>query len=222
MTERRQSTEVGTDGGTGDQIKATARQAQEKVSDAAREVRDRGEHLVEEAGEKGRELTDEARDAARSRADEEKDRLAGGMHAMARALRRGSDDLPEDQRMYGRFLEGVAERVDGASRYLNQHDVDDLGREVSRMARNHAPAFIGGAFLLGMVGARFLKSSPDEARRDELRQGSTSSRSRVRSEIRYGSEEPVAGRAWSAAIPPEERSPMYDPIEEGDDHARGL
>jgi hypothetical protein len=164
MTEHREPTGMGADRSTGEKMKAKAHEAQERVSEAAGDLKDRGEDLVEEGKEMGRELADRAGDAARTRADEEKDRVAGGMRAVASALRRGSDDLPEDQRVYGRFLEGVADRVSDASRYLDERDVNTLGRDVRRVARDHSAAFLGGAFVLGMVGARFLKSSPDDAR----------------------------------------------------------
>jgi hypothetical protein len=164
MTEGREPTEMGADRSIGEKVKAKAHEAQERVSEAAGDLKDRGEDLVEEGKEMGRELADRAGEAARTRADQEKDRVAGGMRAVANALRRGSDDLPEDQRVYGRFLEGVADRVSDASRYLDERDVNALGRDVRRVAREHSAAFLGGAFVLGMVGARFLKSSPDDAR----------------------------------------------------------
>jgi hypothetical protein len=164
MTERREPMGMGAEPSTGEKMKAKAHEAQDRVSEAASDLRDRGEHLVDEGKEMGRELADRAGEAARSRADEEKDRLAGGMRAVANALRRGSDQLPEDQRSYGRLLEGVADRVSDASRYLDERDVNALTRDVKRVARDHSAAFLGGAFVLGMVGARFLKSSPDEAR----------------------------------------------------------
>jgi hypothetical protein len=169
MTERREPMGMGAEPSTGEKMKAKAHEAQDRVSEAASDLKDRGEHLVEEGKEMGREMADRAGEAARSRADEEKDRLAGGMRAVATALRRGSDQLPEDQRSYGRLLEGVADKVSDASRYLDERDVNALTRDVRRVARDHSAAFLGGAFVLGMVGARFLKSSPDEARdgRDE-------------------------------------------------------
>jgi hypothetical protein len=165
MTERREPMGMGAEPSTGEKVKAKAHEAQDRVSEAASDLKDRGEQLVDEGKEMGRELADRAGDAARSRADEEKDRLAGGMRAVASALRRGSDQLPEDQRSYGRLLEGMADRVSDASRYLDDRDVNALTRDVKRVARDHSAAFLGGAFVLGMVGARFLKSSPDEARR---------------------------------------------------------
>ncbi|HUH11726.1 MAG TPA: hypothetical protein VMK65_01395 [Longimicrobiales bacterium] len=155
--------------GAGEKVKDKAHQAQEKVSELTADAREKGEHLVEEGKEKTQELMHRAEAKARSRADEEKDRVAGGIRTVADALRRGGEELPEDQRGYGRFVDNVANRVDGVSHYLETHDVDDLTREVNRFARDHTPAFLSGAFALGLMGARFLKSSGDEARRERER-----------------------------------------------------
>lgn len=152
--------------GKGEKVKEAAHQAQEKVSDMAADAREKGEHLAERGREKAEEMAHRAGDKVRSRADEEKDRVAGGIRTVADALRRGGDDLPEDRRMYGRFVEAVADRADGMSRYLDEHDVNDLTRDVKRFARDHTPVFLSGAFALGMMGARFLKSSSD-ASQDE-------------------------------------------------------
>jgi vacuolar-type H+-ATPase subunit H len=168
MKDRHAGRRSGAEAGTGERVKEAAHQAQDKVADAAREIRDRGEDLVEEGKEKTREMADRASEAAVSRADQEKGRLTSGMRAVADALRRGSADLPEDQRTYGRLVEGVADRVEDASRYLSERNVDGLRRDATRWARDHTPMFLGGAFLLGALGARFLKSSPDAAQEDDF------------------------------------------------------
>lgn len=160
------------DEGSGtDKAKEKARElkdtAEAKVESMAAKAQDRGEEAVREGKEKARELGDEAAHMARSRAEEQKARVVGGMRTVADALRNGTDSLPEDQRQYGGFLETVADRVDGASRYLEQRDVDGLTREARTFAREHAPLFLGGAFALGLAGARFLKSSGSEAHRND-------------------------------------------------------
>lgn len=106
-----------------------------------------------------------AGDRARTRADEERTRLAGGIRTVADALRRGTDDLPEDRRAYGRMMTALADRADGLSRYLEEHDVDEMTREARRFAREHTGMVMGGAFALGLLGARFLKSSEESSRR---------------------------------------------------------
>jgi hypothetical protein len=192
MTDRREPMGLGEDRSTREKMKESAHDAKDKVSEAASELKDRGEHLVEEGKEMGREMADRAGEAARSRADEEKDRVAGGMRAVAHALRAGSDELPADKRAYRRFMEGVADRVSDASRYLDERDVNALSRDVRRVARDHTTAFLGGAFMLGMMGARFLKSSPDEAR--EGRREEWSGRDALYSRHPLSDREPLSGR----------------------------
>ena len=165
MAERNETTlgDEGSSRSATDRMKDTAHHAQEKASKVASKARDKGEHLAEEGREKAEELAHKAGDLARTRASEEKGRVAGGIRTVADALRRGSEDLPEDRQMYGRFVEAVADRADGLSRYLETHDVDEMAREARRLAREHTGVMISGAFALGMLGARFLKSSGEEA-----------------------------------------------------------
>ena len=147
-------------------VKEAAHGAQEKVSDMAATVREKTGELAEEGKERAQELVHRAGDRARSRADEERTRLAGGIRTVADALRRGTDDLTEDRQAYGRFVEALADRADGLSRYLEEHDVDEMAREARRFAREHTGVVVGSAFALGLLGARFLKSSGGVSRPD--------------------------------------------------------
>lgn len=153
----------------------TAERVKDKVSHAAAEARDTGEHLLDEGRDRARHLLDEGRqkarelsheagDKVRTRADDQKDRVSDGMRSIAEALRRGSEQLPQERHEFQPMLNNVAGRVDRVSEYLDQHDVDMLTGEVRRVARDHTPLFLGGAFALGLIGARFLKSSGTEAR----------------------------------------------------------
>jgi vacuolar-type H+-ATPase subunit H len=156
--------EPGSTGGAADKAREIKDQAQEKVANVAAEARDRGEHLVEEGKDKARELGEQAVEVARSRGDEQRERVAEGVRTFAYALRRGADDLPQDRREYERYIDDVADRVESVSRYIQERDVDALTREARRFARDHTPVFLAGAFTLGLLGARFIKSSGDEAR----------------------------------------------------------
>jgi hypothetical protein len=141
-------------------VKAAAGDVKDKAKEMKDQASDHVGDLATDAKEKGRELAREGKARARSQADEQKDRVSDGLRSMAGALRRGGQELPEDQRQYGRFLGVVADRAEDASHYLEDHDVEALTREVRTFARQHTPVFLGGAFTLGMLGARFLKSSP--------------------------------------------------------------
>lgn len=148
-------------GSSGDSgVKAAAHDAKETAEEMKDQASDKASDLAAEARDKGREMAREGKQRARSQAEEQKTRVSTGLRSMAHALRRGGEELPEDQRQYGRFLDVVADRAEDASHYLEDRDVESLTREVRTFARDHAPVFLGGAFTLGMLGARFLKSSP--------------------------------------------------------------
>lgn len=173
------------------------------------------------AGEKAREMGDRATEMARSRADEQRERVVGGMRTVADAIRQSSRDLPEDSQQYGRLLEGVASRVEGASRYLDQHDVDSLTRDVRRVARDHAPAFLSGAFTLGLIGARVLKSSGEQVRDDRPGRGDLGrdlSASRPAGQL-HGSAGGYEDYGTTAGIDRGTVGPDYNELERGIDRA---
>jgi predicted AlkP superfamily pyrophosphatase or phosphodiesterase len=73
--------------------------------------------------------------------------------------------------MFARYSNQVADRVERASTYLEEHDLDELMVEAEDFARRQPELFIGGAFTLGLLAARFLKSSAsslDDTRRSNL------------------------------------------------------
>jgi hypothetical protein len=139
----------------------------EKVAGAASEVRDRGEELLEEGREKVEELSHAAGEMARNRADQQLERVVDGIRIFADVLRQGGNDLSGDRRQYRGMLNTVAEQADGVTRYLQDRDVQSVTRDIRRFARDNTPLFLGGAFALGLLGARFLKRSGDEAHDDE-------------------------------------------------------
>jgi hypothetical protein len=57
------------------------------------------------------------------------------------------------------YLSSAADQVDRLSHYLRSTDLRQMAEGVERFARRQPAIFIGGAFALGLLGARFLKSS---------------------------------------------------------------
>jgi hypothetical protein len=66
-----------------------------------------------------------------------------------------------------RYIERAAIQLDHAAHYLQTAEPDELVDRVENFARREPALFIGGAFALGLLGARFLKSS----RRDRATAG---------------------------------------------------
>jgi len=70
---------------------------------------------------------------------------------------RGTDALGSDA--IARYVEKAADQIETCSRRLKEKDIDELATDVQRLARRQPAVFIGSAFVLGIAGARFLKSS---------------------------------------------------------------
>jgi hypothetical protein len=167
---KKQGTRGGQYGGadrTSGQPHGASEDVKDKVASAAGEVRDRGEELLDEGREKAQELGQAAGEMARSRADEQIDRVVDGIKIFADVLRQGGNDLSGERRQYRSVLNSVADRAEGVSQYLDGRDVQSVTRDVRRFARENTALFLGGAFALGLIGARFLKSSSDEGQDED-------------------------------------------------------
>ena len=57
------------------------------------------------------------------------------------------------------YSETAAEKLRTAADYFNSHDVETMYRDVEGLARRNPAIFVGGAFAIGFLAARFLKSS---------------------------------------------------------------
>lgn len=56
-------------------------------------------------------------------------------------------------------VSGLAEKVDDFAGYLQNKSVDELAGDITTYAKQNPQVFVGGAFVLGLALARFLKSS---------------------------------------------------------------
>jgi hypothetical protein len=59
----------------------------------------------------------------------------------------------------GEYAGSVAEQVERFSGYLRDQSIDQILGEVAEFARRRPALFMGGAFTLGLLAARFLKST---------------------------------------------------------------
>lgn len=112
-------------------------------------------------GEKTRRATQQAQQKAgeqvRSGIDTGKRRAAGALHGVAESLLHGTGEDPSEGAT--RYIQQAGEQVRRAADWLENTDVDELTRRTEDFARRQPALFIGGAFALGLVAARFLKSS---------------------------------------------------------------
>lgn len=127
----------------------TAHQAKQKVSE--------GGHQAEQ---KAAPAIDQAKQQASSQAASQKQRAAHSLENMAQAIRHSSDELRnQDQPSMAHYTDKAAQQIERVSSYIKDKSLSDLMGDAERYARREPALFLGGAFLLGLLGARFLKSS---------------------------------------------------------------
>ena len=122
----------------------------------------------------------QARDRASSSLGESKGQFAEQFGTIADALRRTTEHLrSEDQQRIAGLTDTVARQVEQVADYLRNKDARAMRQDLENLARRQPALMIGGALVLGLIGARFLKSS--ERRRGVGRYGDGQRYNRERS-----------------------------------------
>lgn len=176
-------------------------QAQQKVGQVADQVQ-----------EKAGQAADQARQQATARLADQKERATGGLGTVAHAMRQTGDTLREqDQDAVAGYADQAADQVERLADYLRGRNVLQLLGDVEGFARRQPALFLGGAFALGVLGARFLKSSgqpEDTAPRYPAAPGGRRTGYRATPYAPpYGAPADMAGRAWPAAGEPATAGP---------------
>lgn len=123
------------------------------------QVKQQAGEVMGQAKETGSKLASQAKEQMKSSISGQKEQAAGSLESVAVALRQSVDSLrTSDQNGVAGMMETAAGAVENISNYLREHDIEDMGRQVEDFARRQPAAFLGGAFALGFLAARFLKS----------------------------------------------------------------
>ena len=124
-----------------------------------------GNDLLQHAKQTTSEVVDQVQHQAGSRLDRQKDEAAKDLQQLAGAVRHLGDELGGQQQA-GPIAQYAAQyglkAADGIERltdYLRTNDTKALVSEIESFGRRQPALLLGGAFLLGLAGARFFKSS---------------------------------------------------------------
>lgn len=122
------------------------------------------EGAVQRAKETAGEAIDKAGKRAESAITQQKGRAAESLAAVADAIRKTGLDLrgQEHESLAG-YAEKAAAQVERLGDTLRNREVGEIVDDVERFARRQPAVFLGGAFLLGVLAARFLKASERRA-----------------------------------------------------------
>jgi hypothetical protein len=115
----------------------------------------------------GSGIVGKVRGRAASQLNTQKNRATDGLGSVAHAVRETTERLRSNHHeTVARYAEQAAEQIERFSQGLKNKDVGELMNDAQRLARRQPALFVGGAFTLGLLGARFLKSSSPEERHE--------------------------------------------------------
>ena len=132
------------------------------------QVRETASAVTDTAKRTLTDVTGQVKEKTASAVDQQRETTAASLASVADAVRRMGEGLRDQQNgpvaayaaQYGESLAGQVERL---SNYLRERDARQLISDVESFARRRPAWFVGGAFLLGLAGTRFLKSSSPQA-----------------------------------------------------------
>ena len=120
-----------------------------------------GPGLTEHARSTLSNTASQAGDKVASRLDSERNRAAEGLGGVAQALRRTSEELRSQEQSLGidSYVASAADQVERFSGYLRTTNTRQMVQRIEQFAREQPAVFLGSALMLGLIGARFLRSS---------------------------------------------------------------
>jgi len=113
--------------------------------------------VVGQAKEAASQAASKAKDIVSKRVATTAERGAGDIGDIAKALHKTSKDLEDN--IASPYVEKAADQLDRLSGFLRNASVPEIARKGETFARDEPALFLGGAFVLGVAAARFLKSS---------------------------------------------------------------
>lgn len=100
------------------------------------------------------------RERATAQLATQKDKATDGLGSVAQVVRDTTQHLRTQQHdTVAQYAEKAADQIERFSQRLKEKDIRELLDDAQQLARRQPALFIGGAFALGLLGARFLKSS---------------------------------------------------------------
>lgn len=116
--------------------------------------RDRGTHESRRPG-----FMEQAREGALHQLDKQRERAATELTSVADAVRQSGRGLQGEHAAMASFVDTAATQIERLVGGLREKHVDDMVEDMEQFARQRPALFLGSAFCLGLVAARFLKSS---------------------------------------------------------------
>jgi ElaB/YqjD/DUF883 family membrane-anchored ribosome-binding protein len=129
-----------------------ASQTAGNVKDAAREA---ASNLGQRAGEMASNLGERAQNLASTAADRAEDAMSSVGQSMSHLAGRLRESVPQEG-MLGTAAGSVAGTLEASGRYLQEHDFNDIGEDLSRLVRQYPIASLCAVFGIGFMLGRTM------------------------------------------------------------------
>jgi hypothetical protein len=126
--------------------------------------------FYDQAKETAGQAYEVAAEKAATKLEEQKTTISGGLSSVAESVRQVGENLkgPDVQDSISKFTaeysQAAARKIEDVANYLEKKDVREMYADLENFGRRNPAVFVGGAFALGLITARFLKSGIDTQR----------------------------------------------------------
>jgi hypothetical protein len=127
-----------------------------------------GQDLMQDAKQTASEVVNQVQQRAGDQINRQKESAVSELNTVVNAVRRFGETLNNEgngpiARIAAQYGDKAANGLDRFARYLREQDPRRLLDDVQNFGRRQPALLIGGAFLLGLAGARVIKSSMESA-----------------------------------------------------------
>lgn len=113
--------------------------------------------------QKAQQATERVAERAQASVENAQSRIADQLSAVAQAVDSAATTLERKQQAgLSQKVKQYVQKIDNVSQQVREKSPRELKEDVVRVARQKPVWFLGGAFLLGVLSARFFKSSEGE------------------------------------------------------------
>lgn len=113
--------------------------------------------ILDQARGVASQVADNAKRAVGGRLSDRTTKSAMQLSELANVLRQSGRQL--EGNLAGPLMERAASRVESLSNTLDTTDIRQVVQQVESFARREPVLFLGGAFAVGLLGARFLRGA---------------------------------------------------------------
>ena len=132
--------------------------AAQQAGDAAQDLKDQVQETAEQA-------TAQVKQGAQSLLGSQKDRATQSLKTLAETMEQAGQQLAQSEGggFFASYINHAAASVRQLSGHLDEREVSELVSDLEQLARTRPAVFLSSTFALGVLGARFLRSSSQRA-----------------------------------------------------------